>query len=127
MKYILLPLCAALAACASPQTLYQWGEYQPALLAYAKNPQGTADFARRLQASIVKAEAENRVPPGMYAEYGYALLDLNRPADAVAQFTKERSKWPESAALMNRLIERVGRAPTPPAAAAAATSSALTN
>lgn len=110
-KTIALAACLALAACAQPKTLYTWGEYQPALLAHAKNPQDVAGFAKRLETSIATAEKAGNVPPGLYAEYGYALLELNRQADAVRFFTKERERWPESGVLMSRLIDRLGRAP----------------
>lgn len=97
-------------ACVSgPKPLYQWGDYQPALLSYAKNPQETQKFADRIKVDIAKAEIKDAVPPGLYAEYGYALLELNNPSGAVEFFGKERAKWPESSFLMTRLIDRLSR------------------
>lgn len=103
-------------ACASaPKPLYQWGDYQSALLSYTKNPQETQKFADRLKTTIDKAEIQNAVPPGVYAEYGYALLELNQAPQAVEFFGKERAKWPESVALMTRLIDRLSKVSSNPA------------
>ena len=56
-------------ACATRQkTLYNWGNYQTALLSYAKNPQENQKFADRVKSVIDKGEITNSVPPGLYAE-----------------------------------------------------------
>lgn len=105
-----ITVALAVSGCTTgPKSLYQWGDYQPALLSYAKNPDQTAKFAERIKASIDKGEIENRVPPGLYAEYGYALVELNRQPEALEFFAKERAKWPESSLLMTRLIDRLSR------------------
>ena len=113
---IALPFSMLAGCSGAPKTLYQWGNYQPALLAYAKNPGETEKFAERLAEIIRKAEAKNAVPPGLYAEYGYALLSLDRTPEAVEYFAKEQSKWPESAKLMDGVIGRLTRAKVEPAA-----------
>lgn len=90
-----------------PRPLYEWGGYQRDLLNYAKNPGETRTFADRLQVDITKAEARNKVPPGLYAEYGYALVTLGDVPAALAAFDKERTMWPESAPLMNKIMSRL--------------------
>jgi|JI10StandDraft_1071094.scaffolds.fasta_scaffold312693_3 hypothetical protein len=109
MKRLVLMSALFLGACSTPKTMYDWGNYSSALLVYSQNPQATKAFADKLAVDIEKAEAKNRVPPGMYAEYGYAMLELNQDQQALAYFAKERDKWPESAMLMNGLIARVNR------------------
>jgi len=47
------------------------------------------------------------VPPGLYAEYGYALLELGDEQAALAYFAKEQETWPESAYLMTKVISRL--------------------
>ena len=108
-------LVLSLAGCASaPQTLYTWGSYQRDLLKYSKNPTETKQFSQALLVDIQKAEAGRGVPPGLYAEYGYTLLDLGDVPGASVYFAKERDRWPESAELMNRLIARVNRSASAP-------------
>ncbi|MBY4899162.1 DUF4810 domain-containing protein [Cupriavidus sp. AU9028] len=102
---LLLSAMSALAACA-PQSKYAWGSYEPALYAYYKTPGAAAAFAEQLNQSIATAEESGaRVPPGMYAEYGYMLLEQGKGKEAVAFFEKERSAWPESARFMNRMLQ----------------------
>ena len=103
---ILAVCCAALAACAE-KSLYSWNGYSSELLSYYKNPGEQQKFADRLLEDIEKAEEENAVPPGLYAEYGYMMLELGNTQEAVVYFEKEQQKWPESALLMGNIIGRV--------------------
>ena len=110
-----------LSGCASaPKSIYEWGGYQSTLLSHTKNPSEKQKYADRLSATVAKSEEKNAVPPGLYAEYGYALLSLDRTAEALEYFAKERSKWPESAKLMDGVIGRLTRARAEPAAVPAA-------
>lgn len=104
----LIIVCAAglLSACAESK-LYSWNGYSRELLNYYKSPGETQKFAERLLVDIDKAEKDDQVPPGLYAEYGYAMLELGETETAVTYFTKERDKWPESAFLMNTVMGRL--------------------
>jgi hypothetical protein len=86
--------------------MYEWGGYSGTLLTYYKDAD-LPEYAKRLSEAIEKAEAKNIVPPGLYAEYGYAMLELDRPQDAQLYFAKEKERWPESAYLMDKLIIRL--------------------
>jgi hypothetical protein len=103
-------LLLALGACASNQAMYEWGNYQHDLLSYSKNPTEGKKFSAALALNIEKAEKSHRVPPGMFAEYGYMLLDADDSKGAVIYFAKERDRWPESGMLMNKVIGRLGKA-----------------
>lgn len=99
------------AACASNQTTYNWHDYSGELLDYYKDPAEIEKFAERLRTNIDEAESEDRIPPGMYAEYGYAMLELGDEDKAVEYFAKEMERWPESAFLMTKVIGRLQGAP----------------
>ena len=101
----------SLSGCATNQSLYEWGGYQHDLLKYSKNPGETKKFSEALMVDIQKAEAGHKVPPGLYAEYGYTLLDAGDVNGAVTYFGKERDRWPESAMLMNKVIGKLTKAP----------------
>lgn len=96
-------LALVLTGCAGNKSLYEWGSYQPALVNYYKNADASA-FEAKLTASINKAEQSRRVPPGLHAERGYLLYSRGDFADAASEFSKEKALFPESAALMDRLI-----------------------
>jgi hypothetical protein len=53
---------------------------------------------------VMRAEEEGRVPPGIYAEYGFLLLEQGDRRTAVQYFQKEAAKWPESRMLMEKMI-----------------------
>jgi len=96
---------ALLSGCTSTQGLYHWGNYEQAAYAYAKNPGEVDEYIESLDKIIVAGEEKNRVPPGLYAEYAYALMIMGRTDDAMLSFGKERDKWPESRKLMDLMID----------------------
>ena len=96
------------SGCAVP-TKYSWGDYDTSLYKYYKDPSKQADYASALEKNIVSAEQNNkRVAPGLYAEYGYMLLQQKRKSEAVVYFRKEQQAWPESSRFMEGMIKTAG-------------------
>lgn len=92
-----------LAGCA--QTMYRWGGYDETLYNHYKNPQDRQEFVEHLSLVISDAESRGaRVPPGCYAEFGWALYEEGRGEQAVVYFAKESKFWPESRVLMEKLV-----------------------
>ncbi len=115
-----LGLAVALAACAgAPPTFYQWNGYSERLYAHYRAPQQRQAWVEGLKIAILEVEQRGgRMPPGLYAEYGYALLEEGQARQAAVYFEKEAALWPEARLLMEKLIRVAGqRAPrtTPPA------------
>lgn len=108
LSLALLP-AVLLAGCAGPGALYEWGSYQPALLSYTKTGEA-AKFEEGLRETIEKGERKEAVPPGVYAELGYLLMNTDRPSEAMVYFEKEKAAFPESAILMDKMIEGAERA-----------------
>lgn len=104
----LLP-AVLLAGCAGPGAIYEWGSYQPALLSYTKTGEA-AKFEEELRETIEKGERKEAVPPGVYAELGYLLMNTNRPSEAMVYFQREKAAFPESTILMDKMIEGAERA-----------------
>jgi hypothetical protein len=98
-----------LGGCTSSNSLYEWGSYQPALVKYTKNSDA-AEFEKELRETIEKGERRDSVPPGVYAELGYLLLDTKRPEEALVFFQKEKERFPESAVLMDKMISGASNA-----------------
>ncbi len=106
----LVPAAALLAAACAPKTLYTWNGYDDTLYAHYRNPQDHAKHTERLQKIVTETEAAGvKTPPGVYAEYGYALLEESRFDESVAYFKKEKETWPESAVIMDKMIRNAGR------------------
>ncbi|CCE22894.1 DUF4810 domain-containing protein [Methylotuvimicrobium alcaliphilum] len=95
-----------LAGCA-PQGLYYWGAYEDGL--YDRYVENSGEQVEAyLRQSMTEAEASRMpVPPGLYADYGFVLYQRGDKAGAIDYFRRERELYPESTALMNKLIERI--------------------
>jgi hypothetical protein len=85
-------------------TMYYWGDYEDSLYNYYKNPAEVEELTETLAVIIEKGKPDGRVPPGIYAEYGYLLLISGNTGEAIVYFKKERSTWPESCKFMDRMI-----------------------
>jgi hypothetical protein len=102
---------ALLAGCASQQKpMYYWGNYSHTLYEYKKHPSDES-FSEHMKCldDVIKVSKENnlRVPPGVYAEYGYYMLEMGKNEEAVGYFRLEEQAYPESTQLMERLINSV--------------------
>ncbi len=95
-----------LAGC-TPPDLFYWGGYEDSLYErYVENDTGQTEA--HLQESIAEAQRGNqRVPPGLYADYGFMLYKHGDKSAAINFFDKEKKLYPESSLLMTKLIDRV--------------------
>lgn len=101
-----------LTACSGqPKPLYNYEDYSDSYYGAKKNM--TEESALVLQKSIEKAienaseSSSGRVAPGMYANLGYIHLKGGKSKEAIANFEKEKSIYPESAHFMDRMIKKV--------------------
>jgi hypothetical protein len=109
-RLLLAALVIPLAAGCAPRRAYYWGDYDSALYSHYQNPQETERYVERLGEIIQKAEVEkDKVPPGLYAEYGYALFEAGRLDEAIVYYEKERDEWQESVVFMDKMIRNTRR------------------
>ena len=108
-KKLTVPLLLVLSvtACA-PTSKYNWGNYSNSLVAMDENPTMAPNYEKAL-AKIVNNPA-GKVPPGIFAEYGYVLQQQGDTKDAVKMYAREKAAWPESATLMDKMIESLQNA-----------------
>lgn len=83
---------------------YSWSSYDTIMYKHYKNPAEREAFIQSLKEIIDYAEPEERVPPGLYAEYGFVMYEQGNTQQAVLYYQKEANKWPESRTFMNKLI-----------------------
>lgn len=102
---ILLCLCLLQFASGCVQTRYAWNGYDDKLYQHYKNPAEYDEFVEHLKEVIEDGEASGRVPPGIYAEYGFALYEKGNLPEAAKYFKLENDKWPESRVLMAKMIQ----------------------
>jgi hypothetical protein len=101
-----LGVLLALAGCVTTAPAkYSWGNYENSLYSYYKDSSKSGDYEAELARMIRDSEGTAKpVAPGLYAEYGFLMLQEGKSKEAIAQFEKEKAKWPESTYLMNNLI-----------------------
>lgn len=101
--YVLI-VTVALLFTGCVQTHYAWQNYDQKLYNHYKNPAEYEHFVEDLKEIIADGEESGKVPPGIYAEYGYVLYEKGNYTEAINNFRKEHDKWPESQALMLKMI-----------------------
>jgi hypothetical protein len=123
---ILAGAVAVAAAGCTPPTMYHWKGYDTRLYKHYKSPQDRESWVEGLRTAILEAETSGlKVPPGLYAEYGYALYEEARFPDAISYFRKEHEKWPESRPFMEKMIRNAERRAGGPQPATAGPAGAL--
>jgi len=103
-KYIcVLFLLLSFVGCGA-HSRYTWSSYDTKMYNHYKNPAEREAFVQSLKEIMDYAEPEGKVPPGIYAEYGYAMYEQGNSQQAILYYQKEANKWPESRVFMNKLI-----------------------
>ncbi|MEG0253030.1 MAG: DUF4810 domain-containing protein [Muribaculaceae bacterium] len=111
-KYILVAsLIFALSACNSTSTtpLYSWNNYENDSYHYYKNqtPKSVESLMKTYEEMIKTPRGSRKVvAPGIYAEYGYLLIQNGKVDEGITMFKNEKHLYPESAAFMDRLINK---------------------
>ena len=109
LKVCLLAVMLTGGCATAPKELYYWGNYETLLYQMYNNPgEATAVIqVDKLEQDINRAEASGKnVPPGLYAHLGIMYASLGKLADAEAAFEEEKSRFPESAILIDGMMQR---------------------
>ena len=91
----------------STSTLYSWGHYEAQIYSSSVTPASMSPEAQvaQLEQDYQKARAENkRMPPGFHAQLGYLYFQLGRLDQARRELEAEKTEFPESAVLVDRLL-----------------------
>ena len=98
-KLILLgAVIGLLSSCSSTKSLYSWYDYENATYQY--NKKRTDELKVKMMDQYLKLIQKQKgsrkvVPPGLYAEYGYAL------------YMQEIKLYPESESYISRIIKQL--------------------
>lgn len=109
-RIILISIVVGLVgmSCATQKkTLFYWGDYSKTLYALKKTPdeKNLTQHKKALQEIIGKsAEKKLKVPPGVYAEYGFILAREGDTQEAEKYFKLEAQTYPESTPFMEKLV-----------------------
>jgi hypothetical protein len=102
-------MAMVLGGCVSQPT-YQWGGYENMLYAGYKDPTKMEELKVGLEAHIAAMDSsKQKVAPGLFAELGTLYLQSGNSDKARTLYVRERDAWPESAGLMNAMIQNLDR------------------
>jgi len=97
-----------LAACTTQKPLYTWENYETTSYNYLKNSdeKATQELIKTYQKIIEKQKGTRAtVPPGIYADYGFLLLQANKTEEGKAMLSKEIALYPESKIFIDRILK----------------------
>jgi hypothetical protein len=108
-KFIVLSVIVlAFAGCATQSNLYYYGDYSAKYYKMVKKQDDASktNFVKSLDNVITKSKTQYKtpVPPGIYCDYGMMMASQSKIDEAHKYFSLEKSQWPESAPLMDYLI-----------------------
>lgn len=101
-------LLGLLVSGCNPPPIFYWGDYSETLYAYKKSPDEKTLQAHKktLQEIITLApQKRQKIPPGVYAEYGFLLLREGKESEGFEYLQKEEALFPESKVFVQRLID----------------------
>jgi hypothetical protein len=112
MNRIALVLFAVLLfmGCATQETLYTWNNYEVTSYNYLKNTdeKSTQELIETYKKIIKKQQGKRGiVPPGIYADYGFLLLQTDKKEEGMAMLQKEVELYPESRVFIERILNMV--------------------
>jgi hypothetical protein len=110
MKKLLMMLfvVVSVASCTVQKPLYSWYNYNATSYSYLKNADeaSTQQLLESYQKIIEKQKGSRAtVPPGVYADYGFLLLKLNKTTEGKSMLAKEMEIYPESKVFIERILK----------------------
>lgn len=108
-KVAIIASVALLAMSCGSTQLYSWYTFQSDYYHYLKN--ADEDSQKKLAETyqkIIETQKETRgvVPPGIYADYGWMLLQDGKTDEGKAMLAKEIELYPESEAFVGSILKR---------------------
>jgi hypothetical protein len=100
------------AGCAPSQKTFYWGEYSSTLYDLKKSPAEKTLEAHKKGLLLIMEESGKKnmkVPPGVYAEYGYILLRSGNEVDGMDYLDRETTSYPESVVFIQRIKSEYAR------------------
>lgn len=109
-KVILTSIVGALFlySCSTPKPLYTWSKYETTSYNYVKNNnEKSVQILIEDYKKIIDKQKGTRmvVPPGVYADYGFVLLQANRTEEGKAMLQKEMELYPESKIFVEKIYK----------------------
>lgn len=99
-----------LASCSTQKPLYTWSKYEISSYNYLKNndEKSTVELIKTYEDIIKKQNGSRKVvPPGVYADYGFILLQADKTIEGKAMLQQEIALYPESEIFIGRILKMI--------------------
>lgn len=109
---LFISIIILVSSCTVQQPLYSWSKYEATSYNYLKNSdeKSTQALIENYKSIIEKQTGtRNVVPPGIYADYGYILLQTGKTEEGKALLMKEVELYPESKIFIDRILKMLER------------------
>ncbi len=109
LRVALFAAVILLAACESTSSLYYWGDYEQLVYDMYNRPGKAPPELQidKLSADIERARnSGKKIAPGIHAHLGLMYASVGNMAAAEAAFTNEKTLYPESAVLLDGMLQR---------------------
>lgn len=106
--FVLFFFILLFSSCTVQQPLYSWSKYEQASYSYLKNSdeKSTQFLIENYQNIIDKQDGTRKtVPPGVYADYGFVLLQSDRKEEGKSMLLKEIETYPESKVFITTVLK----------------------
>ena len=109
-KLFFISICTILSAsCTTTQKpLYTWHNYDTTSYTYLKNSdeKSIIELLKTYENIIQKQQGSRQTPPpGIYADYGFLLLQANKTEQGKEMLLKEMTLYPESKVFIERILK----------------------
>ena len=97
-----------LASCTYTKPLYSWNNYDVSSYNFLKNndEKSSQELIKSYETIIAKQKGSRQVvPPGIYADYGFMLMQSGKNEEGNAMIEKEMALYPESKIFIDRIIK----------------------
>ncbi len=95
-------------SCTTQRPLYTWEGYEESSYDYLKNSDEASTLSLiATYEKIIQFQKGSRgiVPPGIYADYGFLLLQANKTTEGQQMLAKEVELYPESKVFIDRILQ----------------------
>lgn len=107
---LLMTIVLFVSCTTSQKPLYSWGNYADANYNYLKkNDEKSTSKLTEMYEQIIKKQkgTRNVVPPGIYADYGFILIQANRKEEGKTMLLSEIALYPESKIFVDRILKMI--------------------
>lgn len=109
-SFVLLFFVFIFASCTTTKPLYTWEKYELTSYNYLKKSDETSiqKLMENYQKIIDKQNGSRKVvPPGVYADYGFVLLQKGKTKEGKELLLKEEALYPESKVFIDRILKMI--------------------